>query len=296
MPVITSTGYLEQNMRPFRLPFGVTLYVDFSARPVACPYVSFPFKKYRYEIINQPLKWMSAAGVSKLQLRLQSFSASRLGYVPQFSFFTNADYFKNKVIIICSDRKTDQDYCFGVMYHLGKYNNHKVIHLGPLFSAHENRGLAKLIFVFGIMYTFFNERIVTSMYLTTLTHVPRLSGIFWDYFQNVFPGVDPDIRPKKLHLEIKDMLLRTYLNEWELPHPPQVDDHFIMKGFRKQVDGTILINDTAATVPKHRNPAYNERLISMLDYANGDEMLQVCQVQSIPFFRPLNALVFLRTK
>lgn len=283
-------------MHQIRLPFGITFQLDFSMRPVTCPFVSFPFKKYRYEIINQPLKWMPAEMVKRLQMRLQYFSLKRLGYVPQFSFFGDTENFRHKVIIICSDRRTGRDYCFGVLYHLGKYHGRQVIHLGPLFSAKESRGLAKLIFVFGLIYTFFNERILTRIYLTTLTHVPRMSGIFWDYFQNVYPDIDPKIRPQKEHREIKDLLLRTYLSEWQLPHPPVVDDNFVMKKFRKQMDGTLLYNDTAETVPKHRNPIYNKRLISMLDYADGDEMLQVCRAQSIPFFNPINALVFLKTK
>lgn len=242
------------------------------------------------------MKWCAADRIDQLQHRLRVFSEMRLGYVPQFSFFSNQAYFKDKVIIICSNRADKRDCCFGVMYRLGRYQGHPVFHLGPLFSSLENRGLAKLIFVFGIMYTFLSERIITKLYLTNLTHVPRLSGIFWDYFQNVYPGVKPGKRPSQLHLDIKDMLLETYLSEWRLPRPPTVDEHFVMKGFRKQKDGKILYNDTAQTVPKHRKAKYNERVIRMLDYANGDEMLQVCEAQSVRFFRPVNSLVFLRTK
>lgn len=283
-------------MKQIHLPFGITAYFNSPIIPLTSPYLSFPFKKYRYEIINQPLRWMTDSQVQKLRLRLRRFAEDRLGYVPRFSFFVSPEYFKDKVIVVCSDRKSGRDYCFGVMYHLGNYQGKRVIHLGPLFSAHENRGLAKLIFVFGLIYTFFNERILTRFYLTTLTHVPRMTGIFWDYFQDVYPSVDPKARPRRVHRDLKEMLLKTYPKEWNLPQRPTIDDNFVIKGFRKQVDGSILYNDTADTVPKHRNPVYNERLIQMLDYANGDELLQVCRVQSIPFFRPINALVFLRTK
>lgn len=263
---------------------------------VRFPYLRFPFKGYVFEILHHPLEWMPSEDIHILQRKLQRIAQARLGYIPDFSFFSDVAYFKNKTVIICSDRKNKRDYCFGVMFFLGEYNAHPVMHLGPLISVNESRGLSKMIFVFGIMYSFFNERIRTKFYLTTLTHVPRLFGIYIDYFKNVYPNLNPNARPRKIHIDLKERLFDTYLREWHLKKLPIVDERFVVKGFRKQMGGSILYDDTPETVPKHRNSAYNDRLLEMLDYANGDEVLQICEVSLFKFFRPVNSLVFFKTK
>jgi hypothetical protein len=48
----------------------------------------------------------------------------------------------------------------------------------------------------------------------------------------------------------------------------------VIKGFRVQKDGSILYPDTVQTVPRHRKNAFNERCFQMIDYHNGDEILQ----------------------
>lgn len=280
-------------MTKIKLPFNISFMPSISGWSVSCPYLSFPFRNHIFEIFRWPLSWMRHDQIKALQERLKRIAEQKIGYVPEFSFFVNEAWFKNKVVIICRDKNENRDSSFGVINFIGKYKNRQVVHGGPIFSIDENKGLIKLIYVFGIMYLFLNEKILTKLYLTGLTHVPKFFGIFVSNFKKVFPNMDPKAKPEKIHLDIKDMLLKAYMKEWNMKKAPVVDDHFIIKGFRKQKDGRILYDVTKESVPRHRDKEINDRFISMIDYKNGDEILQVCEIPLFTFFNPFNTKVFL---
>jgi len=58
-------------------------------------------------------------------------------------------------------------------------------------------------------------------------------------------------------------------------NPPACRDDFVLPGFRARPDGSRWLPDDWDTVPRHRNPAYNERLQELLDLERGDDVVQV---------------------
>jgi hypothetical protein len=236
--------------------------------------LKFPYKKYRFEIYNKPGKWMSPSELNSIQERVGIIAMKRLGMKPSFSFFKDVKYLSNKLIVLCSDRKGSTDYSCCVMSYLGKHAKTNIMHLGAVYSVDENKGLMKLIYIIGLIYSFFKNGLFRKMYITSLTHTPKIFGVVTESFDNVYPNVNPQAVPSKLHLKLKEIFINTYLREWDLDEIPEIQDSFVIKGFRVQKDGSILYPDTVQTVPRHRKKEFNERCFQMIDYHNGDEILQ----------------------
>lgn len=236
--------------------------------------IRIPYRKYSFEIYDRPTRRLKRADVLALQKRLVSIAASRLGMTPDFSFFRDPKYLENKLVIICHDRKQREDFCFCAMSYLGKFKRKNIIHLGAVYSRNENRGLMQMVYFFGMMYIFIKNWFFRKVYLTSLTHTPKIFGVVAESFEKVYPNLDPDARPLDFHHSLKDAVLNTYLREWEFPSKIQIDGNFVIRGFRIKKDGTILYPDTIETVPKHRNDAYTRRCSELIDYARGDVVLQ----------------------
>lgn len=241
--------------------------------------VAFVFKKSRYEILDRPDKWMSAAKLSRLQQRLRAVAAVRFGREPNYSYFSDTAYFHNKVIVICSDAATGEDYCFCAMCYLGKHHHKEVVHLGSVFSAAENKGFIHYLYLFGLMFVFFKTGMLRKIYVTSLTHTPKIFGVVAETFFNVYPAAQAAAAPSDTHIHLRNMLLDAYIKpEWDLGEALQVGDDFVIPALRKQSDGSIMFPDTVETVPKHRKPVFNARVLGMLDLPRGDEVLQVGEV------------------
>lgn len=236
--------------------------------------LTFSFKKYRFEIYNKPGKWMRPSDLNAIQERVSIIATKRLGMKPCFSFFKDVKYLSNKLIVLCADRKEPVDYSCCVMSYLGKYKESNVIHLGAVYSVNENRGLMKLIYVIGLIYSFLKNGLFRKMYITSLTHTPKIFGVVTESFDNVYPNINPADTPSAIHLTLKDIFINTYLTEWELDEVPVIENSFVIRGFRVQKDGSILYPDSILTVPKHRKKEFNDRCFQMIDYPSGDEILQ----------------------
>lgn len=243
--------------------------------------IKFTFRRYRFEIYNRPGKWMHNSNLEYLQKRLQDIAAVKLGKTPSFSFFKDVSYLKNKVIVICSRKGSSHDLCCCVMSYLGKYKGSNVLHLGAVYSNSENKGLMQLVYIFGLLYVFIKNWFFKKVYLTSLTHTPKIFGVVNECFENVYPNLDPHSKPTELHLTLKEIFFQTYLKEWDLPIPPKINSNFVIEGFRVQDDGSILYPDSISTVPRHRNEAYNKRCLSMLNLERGDEVFQAGETLGI---------------
>jgi hypothetical protein len=236
-------------------------------------YVDLQFKGYRFEIFCRPGEWMDPGGLAAIQKRIVAMTFESCGKHPQAGFYVDTGLMKDKIITICS--RQAEDCAFGVMVNLGKHENRHIVHLGPYYSAKKNRGLMTLTFLFGGHHFLLRER-TKGVYFTTITHVPRVFGILVQCFSNVYPNEDPGASPSSAQLHIRDRLLNSYIKEIEPEYAYKPGDDFILKGFRLQKDGSIIpYPHTAETIPKHRSALYNDRCLAMIDYEQGDAMIQV---------------------
>ena len=235
-------------------------------------YYRFRFKQFTYEIFHRPGLWMSEEKRMSLQKRLTAVAENRLGAKPNYGLFADAGALGNKLITVCSQRGIDLG--FNAMTYIGRYKTHPVVHLGSVFSLEGNQGQMQLLYLWSCLYLLLRAGLKT-IYITSLTHTPKIFGAVVEAYEDVFPDGSQGAKPESFHLTIRDMLMASYLEEFNMRTRPKIDDRFVIRGFRQMADGTMLIPDTADTVPRHRKDAYNEFCLTNLDYRRGDDILQV---------------------
>lgn len=235
-------------------------------------YLKFRFKGFTYEIYHRPGEWMTPVALEALQDRLGTVAEARLGSRPNFGFFVDLESLNSKLITICS--LNGEDRCFNAMAYIGRYQKRPVVHLGAVYSLEGNKGQMQLLYYWSSLYVIYHAGF-RRVYITSLTHTPKIFGAVAEAYEQVFPNGDPDAEPAPFHLTIRDMLMDTYLKEFRMRVPPEVDERFIIKGFRLLANGTTLYPDTIETVPKHRKSAYNQHCLANIDYPGGDDIMQV---------------------
>ncbi len=245
-------------------------------------YVKFRFKRYTYEIFHRPGEWMTPEALEVLQHRLIAVAEARLGSRPNFGFFVDRQSFNNKLVTICS--LNGEDRCFNAMAYIGRYKKRPVVHLGAVYSLEGNKGEMQLLYYWSCLYVLYHARF-RRVYITSLTHTPKIFGAVAEAYEKVFPNGDANARPEPFHVAIRDMLMETYLQEFRMRVPPKVDERFIIKGFRLMADGTTLYPDTTESVPKHRKPQYNRHCLDTIDYPGGDDIMQVGILKPTTLFK-----------
>jgi len=247
-------------------------------------HIRIKHKKYEFELFDCPGRWMERNKLEELQQRMISIAVARLKTKPSFSFFTDINLLKNKLVTICSDGNTDC--AFNAMTYIGNYKNRKVVHLGVACSTKEDKGLMQLTYLWICLYLMIHNNF-RQIYISSMTHTPKIFGSIAESFSNVFPKAAHNESPMQFHLDVKNILMDTYLKEWDLPTTSVVGKNFTIKGFRIQKDGTILYPDTSETVPKHRKDKYSKYCLENINYEEGDEILQVGTMKATDFLKNL---------
>jgi hypothetical protein len=132
----------------------------------------------------------------------------------------------------------------------------------------------QLLYLWSCLYVLLRAGL-RRVYITSLTHTPKIFGAVAEAYEKVFPDGSAAAGPEPFHLAVRDMLMAVYLREFDMKEPPAIDGRFVIPGFRRMADGTTLIPDTEETVPRHRKEGYNAFCFANLDYARGDDILQV---------------------
>jgi hypothetical protein len=236
--------------------------------------IIIPFKKFRIELYNKPGKWMDNKSLFSLQNRLGEIAEKRLSKRPEFSFFGDVKHLQNKLVVICSDRCEGIDKACCILSYLGRYRNRNAVHLGAVYSTLEDKGLMRMLYGFAGFYLLIQNLFVKKIYITSLTHTPRIFGVVDEILDDSYPNLNPDAAPSSVHLMLKDIFIETYLKEWSLDSIPVIGDNFVIRGFRHQKDGSILYPDSELNVPKHRKACYNARCLSLINIEEGDVIFQ----------------------
>jgi hypothetical protein len=238
--------------------------------------LTIPSRHHRIELFDRPGRWMPAARLHALSERLIAILRDRLGEDIHDGFYRGRERMSEKLILVASTRRTGEDEACVAMAWVGTHGGRPILHSGLAVSKREARGVVQRLYAVGLGWALLRHGIHRRIWVTSITHTPRIFGSVAAYYRDVFPALDPEAQPAPWQRALRDQLLREYVQRQRgTDAPPAVRDDFVLPGFRAQADGGLWIPDTWETVPKHRDPAYNERLRGMLDLERGDDVVQV---------------------
>jgi hypothetical protein len=120
----------------------------------------------------------------------------------------------------------------------------------------------------------FVRRRLAPIWVTSVTQVPAVMGTVTEGFSSVYPAPGRDTRRTFNHLAVAREIMRKHRSVFGVgPEADFDDERFIIRN--AYTGGSQALMHTYQEVAKHRGEAANLMCRQHLDYARGDDFLQV---------------------
>lgn len=153
----------------------------------------------------------------------------------------------------------------------------EVLHLGLVMvdPAFQQKNLSWVLY--GLTcFLIFMRRQMRPIWISNVTQVPAVVGMVDGMFSDVWPA--PKAGPRKLsHLMIARAIMARHRGVFGVGDNAGFDDQtFVIS--QAYGGGSEALQKTWEAAPKHRDDAYNAFCAGALDYARGDDLLQLGQM------------------
>lgn len=193
-------------------------------------------------------------------------------------FQGSGPFWSEAIITLIEDRTTGQALAFNVMRLLpvqlgGRAED--VLHLGLTMVAPAARGksLTSSLYILTCVLYYFRRQ-CRPFWISSVSQVPAAVGLVGETFVDVFPGLDREALPPPRHLGLATQVMANHRGAFGVSEdaPFRADRFIIEDAYRGGSDHLKKSKDQA---PQHRMEAYNALCFSELDYARGDDFLQI---------------------
>jgi hypothetical protein len=234
-------------------------------------------------IVERPGRWMAADEVAKMVEELRSVIARALdGRALDYGVFTGEKQTLDRAVVtLLCERATGKPIAFNALSLLSlplRGRSVDVVHLGLAMvdPAHRGRRLSAVLYGVTCMLLFFRNEL-RPMWVTSVSQVPSVVGMVTETFSNVFPSPDPRKRRSYDHLMIAREIMRSHRAVFGVSEHAGFDEQrFVITD--AYTGGSDNLRKSLAEAQPHRIDAYNQMCARQLDYAVGDDFLQVGQI------------------
>lgn len=151
----------------------------------------------------------------------------------------------------------------------------RVVHLGLAYvhAGHRGRGLARLLYSLPNFLLFFRGG-MRRFWVSSVTQVPAVFGLVAEHYDQAFPSHDPRARQLFGHLQRARAIMRDHRAVFGVGPEAGFDEarQIVTNAY---TGGSDALKKTYAEAPKHRHSAVNAFCEGALDYARGDDFLQL---------------------
>lgn len=158
-----------------------------------------------------------------------------------------------------------------------------VVHVGLTFikPSHQRKHLAGLVNGLAAFLLVCRNRL-GGFWVSNVTQVPAAFGTFAEHFTNVFPSYLPGARQSFKHLLLSRQILRHHRDAFGVGPDAWFDEQRQIIG-NAYTGGSDHLKKTFQDVPKHKLDRVNQICQDNLDYARGDDYLQLgqCSLRSM---------------
>ena len=152
------------------------------------------------------------------------------------------------------------------------------LHLGLVMIDPDarSRGFSWMLYGLTCLVLFVRNQF-RPLWLSSVTQVPAAVGMVSETFSDVFPGADGGVRRSFNHLVLARQIMAHHRHVFGVGAEAGFDEErFVIRN--AYTGGSDHLKKTFADAPKHRDPRFNEFCARELDYARGDDVLQVGRI------------------
>jgi hypothetical protein len=114
-------------------------------------------------------------------------------------------------------------------------------------------------------------------WISNVTQVPAVFGMVCDTFSDVFPSPESTARQSFAHLQLARGIMREHRAVFGVGAEAGFDEaRFVITD--AYTGGSDALKKSYEAAPKHRDEQYNAFCLHQLDYARGDDVLQLGRV------------------
>ncbi|CCD85223.1 hypothetical protein BRAD285_6134 [Bradyrhizobium sp. ORS 285] len=237
----------------------------------------------RTRIVESPGKTLDDAALTALVEDLRSIAAKTLpaGDLTYGIFSGQREALARAIITLVSDAVTGRPIAFNalaVMQVARDGETQEVVHLGLVMVDPEARGkgLSGVLYGLTTLLLFIRDGL-RPKWISNVTQVPAVAGMVCETFSDVYPSPQPDARKSFTHLELARGIMRTHRAVFGVGDEAGFDEtRFVITD--AYTGGSDALKKTFADAPKHRDDIYNGFCARELDYARGDDLLQLGRI------------------
>lgn len=216
--------------------------------------------------------------MEKYQAELYEIAADCFMQVPRYQCLTrDREELKRNVITIARDENGKAlGFCSAVILEVDGYKN--ILHLGLTCVKKEARslGLTHLLTSKLLIKYLLQTSLFKRIWITNVACVLSSLGNVALYFENVFPSPYGKSEPGYKHLEIARAVDEHYRGPVAINPSAVLDmENFV---FRGSVDNTVFQKSAKDSRYYHRNPELTDFYLNLLNFKNGDEVIQIAQI------------------
>jgi hypothetical protein len=155
-----------------------------------------------------------------------------------------------------------------------------VTHLGLVMVDPEVRGLGLSWVLYGLTtLILFARDGLRPKWISNVTQVPAVVGMVCETFSNVFPAPTPT-RQSFAHLQLARGIMRDHRAVFGVGDEARFDEaRFVITN--AYTGGSDALKKTFEEASKHRDEQYNAFCARELDYARGDDVLQIGRIDLV---------------
>jgi hypothetical protein len=236
----------------------------------------------RTRIVDRPGRWMTDSELEKLVDDVRAIARVALpgGELDYGVLAGDRKKLSESALTILYDRKTGSPIAFNALAWLPvslRGRPQDVLHLGLVMIDPNQRSKGLSWILYGLTcFALFLRQGMRPLWISSVTQVPSVYGIVTERFDDVHPGRDGRT-PSFDHVLLARQIMRHHRKVFGVGEDAEFDEaRFVITN--AYTGGSDDLKKAFEDAPKHRDEAFNDRLQRELDYARGDDFLQVGQV------------------
>lgn len=238
-------------------------------------------RQVRTRVIERPGLWMTADEQAALVADLRGVAGTGIGAELDYGVLSgDPERLSQAVVTLLHDRRTGALVAFNALSFMPvqlRGRDADVLHLGLVMvdPAYRAKGMSWILYGLTCLLIFF-RRGMRPLWVSNVTQVPSIIGKVAESFDTAWPNPLVDSRRSFEHLGIARQVMARHRHVFGVGAEAGFDEQrFVITN--AYTGGSDNLKKTWEQAPKHRNDRVNALCERELDYARGDDFLQLAK-------------------
>jgi hypothetical protein len=250
----------------------------------------------RMRIVERPGLWMAPDKLAELIAQLRQIASRTLNDKDlEYGIFSgDKSRLESTFITLVTDSKTGAPIAFNALPVIPLELDGRpveLLHLGLVMVDPDQRSKGLSWVLYGLTcFLLFIRNQGRPIWISNVTQVPAIVGMVTETFSEVYPDPASNAPRKFRHLVLARQIMRAHRYVFGVgPEAGFDEDCFVITN--AYTGGSDSLKKSFEVAQKHRKPVFNDFCEAQLDYARGDDVIQIGKLDMAAARRYLTDMV-----